>query len=327
MDSNGLRFWMLSQLNDWLPPWSGVTAYLTGQGIVDPNGNIQVAQNAGTSDAAQPTWSTVLSETTVDAGIVWINSGPVSWQPNAAYAVGQYILDSNGNLQCVSAIASNGTTGGSPPAWPMALGQTVVDGNVTWSCAGPSQSGLFFCSQTNRLQLRSMRTGGPFTENFNTATTLVNTTPMALDTLGNYARWDSSSGFVMAGGSGPSDAPPPNEVVIYAPGPVQVTDLVMGYDGVLYLAVGGSLVMMDRRNRWPNLPSRWGGPLRGPRSFRLSRRCRWARRGKSSGRCRKPESKPPSFPIPCFLLPAAPWRILTGRTASSSERGRTTPCC
>jgi phage tail-like protein len=252
MDSNGLQFWMLSQLNDWLPGWSAVTAYLAGQGIVDPNGNIQVAQNSGTTDAAQATWSTVLGETTVDAGVVWINSGPATWQANTAYAVGQYILDTNGNLQCVSATTSNGTTGGTQPVWPVTLTESVVDNNVTWTYSGPSQAGLFYCSKNNRLQLRSMRTGSPPVENFNTATTLVQTTPMTLDTFGNYARWDSSSGLVMAGGSGPSDAPPPNEVVIYAPGPVQVTDLVMGYDGVLYLAIGGSLLLIDRRNRWPN---------------------------------------------------------------------------
>jgi hypothetical protein len=121
MDSNGLRFWMLSQLNDWLPPWRAVTAYIPGQSIVDPNGNIQVAQNAGTSDAIPPTWSTTLSQTTVDAGISWINSGPGKWQPTTAFSTGQYILDSNGNLQCATAIALNGTTSASQPVWPMAL--------------------------------------------------------------------------------------------------------------------------------------------------------------------------------------------------------------
>jgi phage tail-like protein len=252
MDSNGLRFWMLSQLNDWLPPWRAVTAYIPRQGIVDPNGNIQIAQNAGTSDAIPPAWKTTLSETTVDAGISWINSGPGSWQATTAFAAGQYILDSNGNLQCAVAIALNGTTGATQPAWPVALGQTVVDGNVTWSCAGPTQAGLFYCSQSNRLQLRSVRTGPPPVEDFNTATSMVGVVPMTLDQYGNYARWDASSGMVMAGGSGPSDVPAPDEVPIYAPGSPNVTDLAMGYDGILYVAVGGSLVMIDRRGRWPN---------------------------------------------------------------------------
>jgi phage tail-like protein len=249
MDSNGLRFWMLSQLNDWLPPWRAVTAYIPRQSIVDPNGNIQVAQNAGTSDAIPPTWKTTLSETTVDAGISWINSGPGTWQPTTAYSAGQYILDSNGNLQCATAIALNGTTGAIQPIWPVAFGQSVVDGNVTWNCAGPTQAGLFYCSQSNRLQLRSVRTGAPPVEDFNTATSMVGLVPMTLDQFGNYARWDASSGMVMAGGSGPDTL---SEVPIYAPGSPDVTDLAMGYDGILYVAVGGSLVMIDRRGRWPN---------------------------------------------------------------------------
>ncbi len=53
-------------------------------------------------------------------------------------------------------------------------------------------------------------------------------------------------------GSGPSDTPPPNEVPIYAPPQHSVTDLVMGYDGILYIAVAGTLVMADRRGRWPD---------------------------------------------------------------------------
>lgn len=255
MDSNGLRFWMLSQLDDWLPPWRAGTAYVAGQGIVDPNGSIQIAENVGTSDAAPPNWNTVLSGTTVDAGIVWINSGPgsTSWQPNTAYAPKQYILDSNKNLQCVTAIVGNGVSGATEPTWPTALGQSVVDANVTWTTAGPSQAGLFYCSQKNRLELRSVRTDKPFTEDFPTATRLVDTTPMTLDSFGNYARWDVPSSTVMAGGSGPSNALPSNEVPIYTPPPTaQVTDLVMGYDGVLYIAAAGSLVMVDRRERWPN---------------------------------------------------------------------------
>jgi phage tail-like protein len=252
MDSNGLRFWMLSQLNDWLPPWRAVTAYLQGQGIVDPNGNIQVAQNAATSDAAQPSWNTAPGQITADAAISWMNSGPGSWKANTVFAVGQYILDSNGNLQRAVGVGGDGTTGAAAPAWPLALGATVVDGNVTWSCGGPSQAGLFYCSASNRLQLRSVRTGGPPVEDFNIATSMVGVAPMTLDQFGNYARWDASSGMVMAGGSGPSDGAQPNEVPIYAPGQPDVTDLAMGYDGVLYIAVAGSLVMLDRRGRWPN---------------------------------------------------------------------------
>ena len=75
---------------------------------------------------------------------------------------------------------------------------------------------------------------------------------MTLDQYGNYARWDATSGMVMAGGSGADGTATLDEVPIYAPGSPDVTDLAMGYDGILYVAVGGSLVMIDRRGRWPN---------------------------------------------------------------------------
>ncbi|MGH9563901.1 MAG: hypothetical protein ACRD3S_20805, partial [Terracidiphilus sp.] len=252
MDANGLRFWMLSQLNDWLPPWRAVTAYIPGQGIVDPNGNIQLAQNAGTSNAIPPEWNATLNQTTVDAGVTWINAGPGIWQAATAFSEGQYILDPHGNLQCAVKVAGNGSTGATQPVWPVHMGETVVDNNVTWSCAGPTQTGLFYCDQSNRLQLRSMRTGAPPAEDFSTATSMVSVVPMTLDQFGNYARWDTTSSMVMAGGSGPGGADTLDEVPIYAPGRTDVTDLAMGYDGILYVAVGGSLVMIDRRNRWPN---------------------------------------------------------------------------
>ena len=457
MDSNGLRFWMLSQLNDWLPPWRANTVYLSGQGIVDPSGNLQVALTAGTSDAGPPaTWNAAVGKPTPDAGITWINSGPGAavdpllgtWRASAAFAVGQFILDSNGNLEravavtgnattnatppawpatlgqttldggitwscipvrpvsgasnsgpgtwlpgfayaagqsivdlngnlqcaaalagggktgaaqppwpitvgqtavdggvtwccisqkgswqantsygqgqfiqdtngnlqcvvalpswqagtvydvgqyvqspagyaqllvavtgngatgsnppawsampgqtvadgnatwcCIGKVALPGTTGTAQPAWPTALGQIQIDGTVAWSCAGPNQDGLFYCSGNNTLQLRSVRSGNPPLEDFTTAVKMLAVTPMTLDQYGNYARGDASSGLVMAGGSGPSDAPPPNEVPIFAPGQPEITDLAMGYDGVLYIAAGGSLIMVDQRHRWPN---------------------------------------------------------------------------
>jgi phage tail-like protein len=251
MDSNGLRFWMLSQLNDWLPPWRAVTPYRIGQGILDPNGNIQTALTAGTTDAAQPTWSTTPGQLTSDSGVTWINNGPTAWQSNAPKTVGQYVLDTNGNLQRVSATMGDATTGMTPPIWAVAQGDSTTDGNVTWTCMGPSQTGLFFCNKNSRLQLRSMRTDKPPVEDFTAASSMVETTPMAVDQFGTYARWDSTSGHIVAGGSGSSDNTAP-EIPIYAPGTTNVTDLVLGYDGVLYVAVDGALVLIDRRNRWPN---------------------------------------------------------------------------
>jgi phage tail-like protein len=108
-------------------------------------------------------------------------------------------------------------------------------------------SDLSYCVQNSRLQLRGARTGPPLTEIFSIASALVEVPPMARDSFGNYARWDAGSGHVVAGGSAPGEVP------IFAPPPLQpVTDLALGYDGILYVAVAGSLIFIDRRNRWPN---------------------------------------------------------------------------
>ncbi len=183
---------MLSQLNDWLPSWRASSAYLLGQGLVDPNGNVQIVQNPGISDAAQPVWNAAAGQITLDATITWLNQGPDT-----------------------------------------------------------SQTGLYYCNDSRRLQLRSMRTDPAPAEDFNTATAMLATVPMTLDQFGNYARWDTTGGMIVAGGSGPTDAPPPNEVPIFWPTKPNVTDLAMGYDGILYVAAGGALILVDQRNRWP----------------------------------------------------------------------------
>lgn len=191
LNANGQRFWMLSTLDDWLPPWRPGTPYLAGQGLVDPNGNLQTVQTAGISDAAQPVWTATAGGTTTDASITWVNGG-----------------------------------------------------------SDASQAGLSYCNGSRRLQLRSQRTGAAPQEDFAIATTLLNTVPMTLDVYGNHARWDAANNAVVAGGSGPSGALPPDEVPIYRPPNASVTDIAMGYDGILYLAAGGALILADQRNRW-----------------------------------------------------------------------------
>jgi phage tail-like protein len=113
---------------------------------------------------------------------------------------------------------------------------------------------LYYCPTSKRLQLLSMRLGNPPVESFAAASALVEAAPMTQDAFGNYARWDAASLQIMAGGSGPG------EVSIFtAPAGQAVTDLAMGYDGILYVAAGGSLVLIDRRGRWPNFTLGVGG--------------------------------------------------------------------
>ena len=61
--------------------WLANTYYVAGAIIVDPNGNVQIASNDGTSSPAPPssstwTWSSTLKGTTTDNEISWVNWGP-----------------------------------------------------------------------------------------------------------------------------------------------------------------------------------------------------------------------------------------------------------
>jgi hypothetical protein len=52
-----------------------------------------------------------------------------AWVATTAFAAGQMVVDSNGAVEeCIVA----GTTGGTAPTWPTAVGGTVTDGTVTW---------------------------------------------------------------------------------------------------------------------------------------------------------------------------------------------------
>src|SRR5262249_7208092 len=115
-----------------------------------------------------------------------------------------------------------------------------------WLPPGGSDT-LYFCPSKRRLRLRSRRSGTPPVEDFAAASALIATTPMSQDAFGNYARWDPATSTVCGGGVADG------EVAIYTPPSGEtVTDLAMGFDGVLYIAVSDSLVLVDRRNRWPN---------------------------------------------------------------------------
>ena len=106
---------------------------------------------------------------------------------------------------------------------------------------------LQYCAHNGRLQLRSLSTFSAPVEDFAIATARLALTPVALDQFGGYARWDRSSGHVVAGGGAPGETP-----ILAPPANADVTDLVLGYDGILYVAAAGKLILVDRRGRWPD---------------------------------------------------------------------------
>ncbi|HWC76876.1 MAG TPA: hypothetical protein VG778_05410, partial [Blastocatellia bacterium] len=69
--------------------------------------------------------------------------------------------------------------------------------------------------------------------------------PQTRDQFGTFAFWDSTTRTVMAAGAVPGEVP-----IFVPPGPAIATDLAIGYDGVLYMAIDGQVVLLDRKDRW-----------------------------------------------------------------------------
>lgn len=73
----------------------------------------------------------------------------------------------------------------------------------------------------------------------------IESVPQARDAYDTRAFFDAASQMIVATGAVPEQVP-----IYIPPSDAAVTSLVMGYDGVLYMAVGGRVVMQDRRDRW-----------------------------------------------------------------------------
>jgi len=97
--------------------WHPSTAYnnsgaAAGYGIVDSNGNIEVATTPGTSGSgSQPAWNTIPGGTTSDGTIVWTNEGPAT-NPNEPSNIFPF-KDSNGNYWTYLMKVAGATGGGS----------------------------------------------------------------------------------------------------------------------------------------------------------------------------------------------------------------------
>ena len=284
MDANGLNFWMLSRQEDWpLPAATAAQASPSsslGESVVvadthivlltpfsapipafvlidsevmvvssaDATGlELTVTRGAqGTPAVNHPpgamVWAAVAtlqsSEGTDDTQLTITPLHPASIAPGAFLQIASEVLavsqvDGAGTLIMVT----RGALGSTPASY--SAGAPVF--------APIASNTLYYCTKSNRLQLLSMRLGDPPQESFADALRLVETTPMARDKFGNYARWDRVSSQVVASGSGPGEVP-----IYNPPAGEKVTDMVMGYDGILYIAAAGTLVMVDRQDRWPN---------------------------------------------------------------------------
>jgi hypothetical protein len=137
-------------------PWQPSTVYTVGQEVVDSNFQVQMVITAGTSGTSVPIWSTSLGipplDETIDGTgtLKWVNLGvttaatPAGWAAGQVRAVGNYIEDSNFNIEVVTAISGTAKSkAGAHPVWKTVVGQITTDSpRVTWTNAGPAPSAL-----------------------------------------------------------------------------------------------------------------------------------------------------------------------------------------
>lgn len=81
---------------------------------------------------------TITGDASGNLTIVWPESliGPVytTWSASRAYARGDFVVPTVNNGFCYQVTSASGTSAGSQPTWPTTVGNTVVDGGVTWTC-------------------------------------------------------------------------------------------------------------------------------------------------------------------------------------------------
>jgi phage tail-like protein len=106
-------------------------------------------------------------------------------------------------------------------------------------------SGLEYDHARGALRLAHQRREVTFTDNPALAEERLLLTPQTQDNYGNRARLDDSGERIVASGLVASET----EIYRAAEG-AQITDIAMGYDDVLYIAIDGRIVMQDRRERW-----------------------------------------------------------------------------
>ncbi|MGA3132223.1 MAG: hypothetical protein ABSD59_15560 [Terracidiphilus sp.] len=128
--SDGGMAWVAKGKSFWQPS----TQYAAGAMILDANGNIQTAQEAGASGAKVPFWDPNFNQVIEDNTVKWQNLGHSTWTAAFAYAAGQALIDSTGSIQ---AVQQAGTSGATEPNWlnPEAAGQNTQDG-ILWQSGG-----------------------------------------------------------------------------------------------------------------------------------------------------------------------------------------------
>lgn len=111
------------------------TAYKIGDVLFDVahNSAYRVAVGSGGSLAS---FNATVGQTQADGGVTWTTLGK-AWAATTAYALNDYVVKANGDYFKATA---GGTSAGSQPSWPTAVGGIVTDGTVKWKYMGKAKT-------------------------------------------------------------------------------------------------------------------------------------------------------------------------------------------
>jgi phage tail-like protein len=112
-----------------------------------------------------------------------------------------------------------------------------------------AQRRLAFDSARRTLRLARQQAAPSLAEDATFARSMVLRPSPVRDLGGSFAWWDGAAGVLRAAGFGAGSTPialPPDT----PPGLPQPTDLAYGADEILYVARNGSVLLVDRRDRW-----------------------------------------------------------------------------
>ncbi|MDZ7754063.1 MAG: phage tail protein [Gammaproteobacteria bacterium] len=104
---------------------------------------------------------------------------------------------------------------------------------------------LEYDAQRRSLRLARQRREQTLAEDREASETRLETVPQARDEHGNRAWWDAEWQRILA--VGVNDTP---RIIYSFTEEVTLTDMALADDGVLYMAVDGTVIMHDRRQRW-----------------------------------------------------------------------------
>jgi hypothetical protein len=114
--------------------------------------------------------------------------------------------------------------------------------------AQSSIAGVSFDEPRGVMRLRSERALPAPTDTlaaFGEASSRLERVPASMDIFGTFAYWDSATRTVRAAGA------VPGAIAIFTPNASeQPTDIAIGYDGVLYIAIADAIALVDLRQRF-----------------------------------------------------------------------------